>query len=271
MQNADYQTHSTFSDGGDTPEAMVRHAIDIGLKGIGISDHAPIVKFGKKWNMSYDKQEEYVSKLVELKQKYESKIKVYCSLEIDYIPDVVNPKSNYLPHSDMDYTIGSIHYMGYVRNGNLIGFELLGKELQRGLHEYYKGNAMRLVEEYYQNMRDMITYFTPNIVGHIDRIRIVNREQVYFQESDQWYQDQIKETLKSISQTQAILEINTKSVYSGVHAEPYPSYSVLNEALNYKIPLLLSSDAHQAQYITRSFDDVYNQVENIGLPNWAIL
>lgn len=270
MQNCNYHTHSTFSDGADTPESIVRHAIDIGLEGIGISDHAPILKYGKKWNMSYDKQDEYVTKLNELKEKYSSKIKVFCSLEIDYIPDVVNPTSDFLPHHAMDYTIGSIHYMGYLKNGNLWGFELLGKELQRGLHEHYRGNAIRLVEDYYQNMRDMIIHFTPDIIGHIDRIRIINKIEKFFQETDNWYQDQLKETLKTLAESKSILEINTKSVYSG-EKDPYPTYNVLKIAQKLNIPIVLSSDAHQAQYLIGSFEEVYTEIEKTGYNNWAVI
>lgn len=269
MQLADYHTHSHFSDGAESPEAMLRHAIDLGLTAYGVADHAPILKYGKKWNMSYDKQQEYTATLQELKQKYQANIKVYCSLEIDYIPDVVNPKSDYLPHQLMDYTVGSIHYLGRLKNGNLEGFELLGKELQFGLHQYYKGNAMKLVEDYYQNIRDMITYFTPTIIGHLDRIRLINREQIYFKESDHWYQDEIKETLKVLANTSSIMEINTKSVYSGVNQEPYPSYAVIQQANKLNIPMLLSSDAHQSQYITASFSDIYDKLNDYEIQNWA--
>ena len=37
----DFHLHTTFSDGKHTPEEMIRAALDMGMKRIGISDHAP--------------------------------------------------------------------------------------------------------------------------------------------------------------------------------------------------------------------------------------
>jgi len=40
MQNFDLHVHSTFSDGVDTPEDIVKTALEHGMTRIGISDHS---------------------------------------------------------------------------------------------------------------------------------------------------------------------------------------------------------------------------------------
>jgi 3',5'-nucleoside bisphosphate phosphatase len=42
----DLHTHSTFSDGTTTPEENVRAALDLGLEGIGVTDHDTTASFG---------------------------------------------------------------------------------------------------------------------------------------------------------------------------------------------------------------------------------
>lgn len=42
----DLHTHTVFSDGTTTPEANVRAALDLGLEGLGITDHDTVAPFG---------------------------------------------------------------------------------------------------------------------------------------------------------------------------------------------------------------------------------
>ena len=44
MIKANFHTHSTFSDGANTPEEMVQTAISLGMTALGFSDHSPIGK-----------------------------------------------------------------------------------------------------------------------------------------------------------------------------------------------------------------------------------
>ena len=39
MSGYDLHTHSSFSDGTETPSANVRMALDRGLDGLGVTDH----------------------------------------------------------------------------------------------------------------------------------------------------------------------------------------------------------------------------------------
>lgn len=54
---ADLHCHSTFSDGTDTPEMLIRQAVDIGLSGLSITDHdtlaayAEALEFARRLNM----------------------------------------------------------------------------------------------------------------------------------------------------------------------------------------------------------------------------
>jgi histidinol-phosphatase (PHP family) len=266
MQNANYHTHTNFSDGITYPEIYIEKAIEQKLHSLGFSDHAPILTYGKKWNMPYEKLEKYYETLNELNSKYKDNIRILTSLEIDYIPDVINPKSEFLHLENLNYTIGSVHYLGNLHKGELWGFELLGSELHRGLQEIFKGNVMKLVEEYYKNMREMIQYFTPDIIGHIDRIKIINKQETLFEENEQWYQDEIDETLKLISQKRAIMEVNTKGMFANELHDPYPSFWILEKAKEMCIPIILSSDAHHPEHLISGFVDISKRLAAIDYP-----
>lgn len=269
MQNANYHTHTQFSDGSAPPEAYIEKAIALGLDSIGISDHAPIPFHAQKWNMPMSDLNRYFDYLSFLKEKYSDKIRVLTSLEVDFIPDLVNPLSNFIPSNALDYSIGSIHYLGEMKNGQLFGFELLGSQLPKGLQEVFNGDVVKMVEVYYQNIRDMVQNFTPDIVGHVDRIKIINRHQKYFDEQDHWYQDQIAETLQVIAQSKSVMEINTKGMYALQDEDPYPSFWILQKALALKIPIVLSSDAHKPEFVNTGFKEIENTLKTIGYESVA--
>lgn len=264
MQRANYHTHTNFSDGISQPEAYIEKAIELGLETIGFSDHAPIPSYPKKWNMPIERLTEYYETLESLKEKYKREIRVLTSLEIDYIPDIINPKSEFLKTQNLDYSIGSIHLLGGVKNGELWGFELIGEPLFRGLQEIYGGNSVKMIQEYYQNMRDMVQYYTPDIIGHLDKIKMINLRKSFFDEQENWYRDEVKETLTVIAEKKSVIEVNTKGMYGDHEKEPYPSYWILKMAHEMHIPIMLSSDAHKPERLLTGFKEIENQLIDIG-------
>ena len=102
MIKANFHTHSTFSDGANTPEEMVQTAISLGMTALGFSDHSPI---GKECvgttGMAFEKEAAYRQEILRLKEVYADRLPIYLGIE----QDSNSPRTSYL----YDYTIGSIH------------------------------------------------------------------------------------------------------------------------------------------------------------------
>ena len=79
----DYHTHTTYSDGKDTPEEMVLSAIEKGLNEMGFSDHS-YTFFDESYCIKKDRIAEYKSEIARLKAKYSDKIKILCGIEQDF-------------------------------------------------------------------------------------------------------------------------------------------------------------------------------------------
>ncbi|MBO5374344.1 MAG: PHP domain-containing protein, partial [Clostridia bacterium] len=75
MSLSTYHLHTTFSDGKNTAEEMIKQAIALGCTEIGFSDHSPF-DFECSWDIKKERISEYVSTLTALKEKYKDKIKV---------------------------------------------------------------------------------------------------------------------------------------------------------------------------------------------------
>ena len=102
MKKQDLHTHTTYSDGKNTPEEMVLAAVCAGLDAIGISDHA-YTAIDESYCIKKEKISAYVAEISALKEKYKGKIEVLCGIEQDYFSDE--------PTDMFDYSIGSGSYL----------------------------------------------------------------------------------------------------------------------------------------------------------------
>ena len=89
MQLFNLHTHSNFSDGKANAEDVVIEAINQGLEVLGFSDHSP-VPFENSFAIKNNEVHNYISTIKSLKEKYQDKIDIYCSMEMDFIPGIVN-------------------------------------------------------------------------------------------------------------------------------------------------------------------------------------
>lgn len=252
MQLANYHAHSTFSDGRQSLETYIKTAIKQGLKAYGCSDHAPILSdFG---NMSFQEMAMYFVEIDRLKALYGEKIQIYKSLEVDYIPNLINVNSNHVVKAKLDYTIGAVHFVDYFGDGTPWGFEGSQANFEKGLNEIFHGDIKTCIQRYYALIREMVTHHCPDVVAHLDRIKKLNFEDRYFSEKEKWYQEEVINTLEVIAQAGAIMEINTKGYYKGETLDTYPGKWVIEIANELRIPIHLSSDAHHPEDITKGFD-----------------
>ncbi|MEM9831082.1 MAG: histidinol-phosphatase [Bacteroidota bacterium] len=269
MPYTNYHSHCYFCDGKEAPEVYIQEAIRLGMPAYGISSHAPL-PYETSWAMSESDRNDYVFEIDKLKEKYAGQIEVYRGLEVDFIPDVAGPrwvKEKYA----LDYTIGSVHFVDFFVDG--YPWEIDGRHqvFLRGLSEMFTNNIEAAIQRYYALIRQMAQEDPPDIVGHLDKIKIQNENGRLFDEQAEWYRDEVVQTLDVIAQTGLIVEVNTRGLYKQITDEPYPSYWVLNQMRERDIPIVLNSDAHHPREITSHFSKVNEQLLNIGYNQVRIL
>lgn len=71
----------------DSDEEYVQAALDLGMKQIVFSDHAPFPSDPFSGRMKYLQLGEYTRSLSALREKYKSHIEIYIGLEIEYMPE----------------------------------------------------------------------------------------------------------------------------------------------------------------------------------------
>jgi histidinol-phosphatase (PHP family) len=268
-----YHCHSDYCDGKGKIEDYVLAAIEKKFTSMGFSSHSPL-PFRNMWSMDSAKLDDYFLEINSLKEKYANQIEIYAGLEMDFIREYNNFTFQTLNHakSHLDYTIFSIHFLKSKKN-NYLEIDGLTSNFIKRLREDWDFDSEALVTEYFQAFESMIDTFKPTIIGHFDKIKMhkyPNGELVINPHSSA-YKNAWQKALKSIAQSGAFLEVNTRGIYKKELGEPYPSIEIIKAANELNIPLVISSDAHHPKELTSEFENIASLLNSVGIKKIKVL
>ena len=232
MSLNNYHTHSTYCDGRDRPEAMIRAALRLGCEELGFSGHA-YVPFDDCC-MTPEGTAAYKAEIRQLAEKYAGRIKILLGVEQDYFSP--------LPADGYDYVIGSVHYLP--KDGEYLSVDLSRAEQERIVREHYGGDWYAFVEHYYELVGQIWEKTRCDIVGHFDLVTKFNEGGALFDTAHPRYLRAAMDALERLCARPVIFEVNTGAIARGYRKTPYPEPRLLAELRRRGVPLLLSSDCH---------------------------
>lgn len=250
---ANYHAHSTFCDGSETPESMVKGAVDKGFSVFGISGHA-CMDFDTEWTMSAEGEREFVAEMGRLKRRYADSITLLTGVERDYYAPV--------PQGAYDYVIGSVHYIS--KDGLLLLVDESEAVQREDVRRCYGGDFYLYVRDYYQTMSGLVPKTRPDIIGHFDLVTKFNEGGKLFDENDPRYLRPALEALAMIVEQHKLFEINTGAMYRLGRTAPYPSPVLLKALFEYGGEIILSSDSHDAASIGFKFNEAAELAKSCG-------
>ena len=108
---SDWHLHSHFSsDSTETPENIIKNAINMQLKSICFTEHNdydyPLEDGNVVFALDYDK---YTDELLELKEHYKNDIFIGIGVEQGLLSSAKDKINNYDPTGRLDFIIGSSH------------------------------------------------------------------------------------------------------------------------------------------------------------------
>ena len=270
MHYTNYHTHTSFCDGADVPANYCKTALLKGITSLGFSAHAPL-PFPCKWTLPLNRFNEYISNIEILKQEFDGKIEIYCGLEIDYIPALWETIKSQYNFSRLNYLIGSIHFIDAFADGSPWTIDGSNDEFRKGFREVFDNNSHAVIRKYFQYTREMIDVVQPKIIGHIDKIKMQHNGDCLVPETDVVYRDEIFKTLEKIASSGNIVEINTRGVYRRNESDFYPSFWIIQEMARLKIPVMVNSDAHRPEELTKLWDTAHAQLKKAGYKDVIML
>lgn len=260
-----YHSHSHYCDGKGSPEQQVQGALAQGLRAFGFSSHCP-VPFENQWSMKAERLADYLAETRALKVKYEGQIELYKGLEVDFIPEMLGPKNFPM----LDYCVGSVHYVGLNQFGQPWEIDGSSVEFLECLDTLYGGDIQAVLQKYYGIIRQMVETDPPQIMGHLDKIKMHNAARHLFDESEPWYVEEVEQTLQAIAKAGIITEINTRGNYKR-DLDLYPSAWIIRRMKELQIPICINSDSHRPEEITASFPLAFQTAKAAGYNEVRVL
>ena len=260
-------THTRFSDGTDDPSAYIEEAIRQGFHTLGISDHSP-VPFDNTFAIPEGRLQEYCDEISIF--RHPASLSILIALEIDYIPGITESTDYYRKNYSFDYFIGSVHFVKGPGMQDLWFID--GPDVSiydKGLTDIFGGDIRKGVTAYYHQQNGLIINEKPDILGHMDKIKMYNRGR-YFSEDDPWYESLVDETLSLVKESGCVVEVNTRGIYKKRSDSLFPGPSILKKIKALGIPITLSSDAHKPSELSGCFPEATQILKELGYKSIAM-
>lgn len=230
-----YHTHTYLCHhASGTVEDYINKAIEENYDEIGMSDHGPM--FGNLFpRMTYDEFENiYLKDLERLQAKHRSKIKIYKSLEVEYLYG--NDQYYKQLNQKLDYLILGQHYFTNQSTQECIST--------------YNISSKEDLENYTQNIIDALNTKQFKILAHPDLFMISYRR------FDAHTEEMANQIIDACIQNDVIMEYNANGIRKAkmynlpIEKYDYPNLAFWKVVEKSKVNVIVNSDCHHPQELS---------------------
>lgn len=257
MISFDLHTHTTYCDGKNTPEEMVKAALDAGLSCIGFSGHG-YAPYDLDCCMTIEGSAAYRAEIAALRDRYAGRIAILCGVEQDYWSDADT--------EPYEYVIGSVHYVK--KDGEMLCVDNTPEITQAAVERNFGGDWYALAEAYFDTVADVVNRTRCSIIGHFDLISKFNEKCHFYDERHPRYAAAWKSALDRLLPYGVPFEINTGAMSRGWRTAAYPSAEMIAYIRARGGRLILSSDSHSDKTLRYAFEDYENLGDQL-ITDWA--
>jgi histidinol-phosphatase (PHP family) len=252
MYSSCLHTHTEFCDGRGDVESFCRTAYAKGLAAIGFSAHAPLAKKTRlktNWHLKDEDLGRYIDAVNAARRKWAGKLMVCLGMEIDYIRGLTGPADRDFRDLDLDYCIGSVHYIFPPGGGEPFTVDDEAGEFARNMERHFPGNGEGMAEAYWDAVEEMLSLGGFDILGHLDLVMKNNQDGRYFNPQGDRYRRRIARVAGLAARSGAVVEINTGGLNRGRTREPYPGAELLGLLRQAGAPATITADAHEPAHL----------------------
>ncbi len=252
MLPADYHMHTPLCHHAvGEPVDYAAHALKVGLREIGMSDHSPMERDDfDDWRMSFANLDEYVEKVRRAQREY-PQLSIKLSLEVDYLPGHEEWIRELAARHPWDYFIGSVHYVS----------ESWDLDNPKKLSEWSRRDPFEVWTAYFERLTQAAESRLFDTIGHAD----LCKKFCFYPEQDCTHL--FRAFLKAASRNNIAIEINTAGLRKDCK-EMYPSPAIVRLAQEYRVPLTFGSDAHAPGEVGLNFAEAIQLARDSGHTHW---
>ena len=256
MVHSNCHTHTVFCDGKNTPEEMVRAAIDLGFTCLGFSFHGPMTP-DAVWTIRPERMPEYAAEIRRLQRLYGDRIEILHGIELDRDCCGVDP-------ADYDFVIAAVHQL--TKGDAHFDVDDTADVLRECCRTIYGGDWLALAADYYDRFASFVCRVQPTIAAHFDLIEKFNEDGALFDSNDPTYQalataaaDRILDACPDV-----LFEVNTGAMYRCGKKQPYPAPFLLRHLQKRGARVIVTADAHTTDALCFAFDKALEAIRSAG-------
>jgi histidinol-phosphatase (PHP family) len=240
-------------------EEYVLAAIDKGLKRIIFLEHMEegIRYVHRKTWLSEDDFNVYFAEGLRLRSIYIGKIEIGLGVECGYNPDCIDLLKGRLEKRPWDQVGISCHFLKI--DGMTDYLNIFSKRKENNLIARQVG-AEKILDRYFASLIEAVQHLPGTMLCHLDgALRFL--PEICLTDSHYLYIDKL---LQKVKDKGMVIEINTSGF--AIRQEQFPNRHILAMAKAYKIPFVLSSDAHKPEDVGRDFDTLHAMLLSESYP-----
>ena len=250
----DYHMHTPLCGHAvGLPSEYAQHAIKMGLKEIGFSDHAPLLSHSDpKITMNQEQLAFYHAMIEQIKKFYAKKLTIKIGIEADFLPGYEEKTKALLSAYPYDFIIGSVHFIGRW------GFDDPAEREGWSTH-----SVNEVYREYYELLRQSARARLFDVMAHVDLVKKFGHRPT------EDMTNEIEKTARVFKETGMVIEINTSGLRKLVK-EMYPSLECLKIYQSVGVSLTFGSDAHDPKHVGKDFDKGVALAKKAGYKKYVI-
>ncbi len=244
----DYHLHTPLCrHASGEPSEYAARAVELGLREIGFSDHAPMPTADfDNWRMPPDRLDDYVER-VRRAQRDHPALTIRLGLEVDYLPGYADWVRELAGRYRWDYLIGSVHYVAPPW--------AIDDPAMRS--EWRKHNPTEVWTGYLERLTEAVESGWFDIVGHVD----LPKKFGFLPARD--LSPLFERVMRSAARQGLALELNTGGLRKDCH-EIYPSRPLLELAHREQVPITFGSDAHAIAEVGADLEQAVALARSVG-------
>lgn len=251
----DCHTHTFYSKHAvGTVDELVLEALAKGIQVLTVTDHAPFYVDGR--NRLLDSElDRYFEDIERAKRDYAGRIKILRGLEFDYAPCSLDYTARILNRYDLDFAIGSIHYI-----------PLPGGE-QVKVWDLPRLSETQVIESYFRILGDVLQCGLFDAIGHADILLrgVPDSDLVGYFETVRplFVQHGVAFELNASGLRKTTLDLQSGREVHGTWS--YPSLSLLPELIALGTTFTIGSDTHTPVDVGSGISEIIGALMPFGL------
>jgi histidinol-phosphatase (PHP family) len=256
MIHTDLHVHPTpWKFGHNTYRTFAEAAYTRGVDVLGFAEHGPPCDPDPRYRgLEEGEMESYFRSVETVKQEFSEKLQIFCGLEMDFQPGLLEQLRNLREQYPFDYCLASVH---------IIDDWHLDTPGSLSLSQHRNKSEEELYRLYYSRIEEAAQSGLFEGFAHLDYIR---RSLPHSSGNPPDYALTIFEGVAAqITARGLTVEINTRGLTVDSMREVYPTLPFLRILARAGVSITAGSDAHEANRIGEGFGAVRQALWDIGL------